>query len=129
MTVIPVVNPEMTSRFLPLFIGFVGITILKEACKLIWRVWSKRLAVVSVICNAIAIGLASLIFANPDFWNLGFAHQLLGARVATASSATGILQKFWPILTRQFIYIIVIAYLIDTGQALYRGFLLSRTSR
>ncbi len=127
MTVIPVVNREMTSYFLPLFTGFVAITVVKEACKLVRRVWSQKLAVVSVICNAIAIVLGYRIFANPKFWNPSFVDQLLGSDVAMSSGATGILQSLWPLLTRQFIYIVVIVYLIDTVVALYRGFFLSRT--
>jgi hypothetical protein len=125
-TVIPVVNLEMTSYFLPLFIGFVGITIVKELFKLVGRVWSKRLATVSVACNAIAIVLAYFIFANPEFWNPSFVDQLLAANLASVSGVAGILQRVWPQVTGQFVYIVVIAYVIDTIGALYRGFMFGR---
>lgn len=118
-TVIPIVNQEMIPRFLPLFIAFAGVTIFKEVWKLAKRVWSGEVAVVNLICNGIAIVLAYLLFANPEFWNPGFIEQVLEANV---SSATGILQTLWPLVTTRFIYVIVIAYVIDALSALYRGF-------
>lgn len=124
-TIIPIVNVEAVSRFLPLFLGFVGVSIFKEGWKLVKRMWSGELAVVSLICNGIAIVLAYLLFSNPAFWNPSFVDQLLGANV---SAATEVLQTLWPIVTTRFVYVIAIVYLIDTVLALYRGFFLSNRS-
>lgn len=125
-TVIPVVNLAMTSYFLPFLIGFIGITVIKEGCKLFWRVWSKRLAIISAVCNGAAIILAYQIFANREFWNPSFVQQLLSANVAPGSGAAEILQWLWPFVTTRFVYVIVIAYVIDTLSALYRGFIADR---
>ena len=118
-TIIPVINEEAVSRFLPLFLGLVGITIFKEGWKLVKRVWSGEIAVVSLICNGIAIVLAYFLFSNPAFWNPGFVEQLLSANV---SASTGILETLWPLVTTRFVYVIAIGYVIDALRAVYRGF-------
>lgn len=123
-TVIPVVNPETVRHFLPLFIGLVGISIVKEVWKLAKRVWSGQLAAVSLICNGIAVFLAYRLFANPAFWNPDFVTQLLGAHTTEASE---MLANLWSVFTTRFIYGVVIVYVIDSLWVLYRGFFLRRT--
>jgi len=117
-TVIPIVNLEAVSRFLPLFLGLVGVTVVKEAWKLVRRVWNGELAIVSLVCNAITIGLAYLLFANPDFWNPAFLDQLLQANT---SASTEVLEILWRLVTTRFIYVVGVACVIDTLSALYKG--------
>ncbi len=118
-TVIPVVNTSMVRHFLPLVVAFVGITVVREAWKLVQRKWSGQLAVVSLVCNLIAIVLAYFIFANPAFWNPNFVDQLLGAGVGEVAR---VLKSIWPIFTVQFVRVIIVAYVFDTIRAFYRAF-------
>ena len=117
-TVIPIIDPVMVPRFLPLFIGLIGTTIVKEGWKLVKRVWTAELAVVTLICNIVAVALSYLLFANPAFWNPDFVNQLLQANT---SSGAEILSTIWPIFRKGFIYVIVVAHVVDTITALYRG--------
>lgn len=121
LILVPVVNSAATARFLPFFLGFTGLTIAKEVCKLVWRTWNKKIAVISLVCNMGAIAFAHQIFTKPEFWNPGFIQQLAQNNLPEASGASEILQWLWPLLTTRFIYVIVIAYVVDTISALYRG--------
>ncbi|WP_407269788.1 HAAS signaling domain-containing protein [Radiobacillus sp. PE A8.2] len=76
ITIVPFLNEEALSRFLPAIYIIVGIGILKECIKLIFGKWTKKLAIINVLLNIATFAFVFLLVVDKVIWNPDFMQQL-----------------------------------------------------
>ncbi|MFD1170237.1 HAAS signaling domain-containing protein [Oceanobacillus caeni] len=112
--VVPFLNEQTYGSYLMFIILLFGFGILKECLKLVSGKWTYKLAIVTIIVNAVSMAAIVFIINGPDFWNPEFMNELAEAGVVTVGSeAFDIVNKVWDQLTFWIIILLVIGLVWD----------------
>lgn len=82
-TIIPFLNEETLSIYLPLLILILGLSILKETLKLISGKWTLKLVLYAGLINAVSLVVVFFMVSESDFWNPDFMQELTSAGIIT----------------------------------------------
>lgn len=125
-TIISVFHLETLQSYLPIIYLLVGLGILKESLKLIYKKWTLKLANLSLVLNILTFGMIFIIFTDPALWNPDFMLMLVDAGVlVSGSEAYDTVNRIWQLTTNSIIFFIAIIYLIETV-AMYTRLLTSK---
>jgi hypothetical protein len=116
MTVIPVFNIEMLSKYKALILVIFILGIIKEALKLITGRWNLKLAFSLTVLNILSLVLTLIIFVNPAIWNVNFVSEML----RFINVQEGSLNQ-WINLSTGFIILLIFSYVLEIVTGLYKG--------
>jgi len=113
--VIPFLNIENISQFLPYVYGIIGLGLLNECIKLIIGKWTVKLAIYNLILNIVSLGLMAIVILNPEFWNPTFMHELSQLdELSPQSEGYEVVNKIWNGGRGSLLVIIALVTIIDT---------------
>ncbi len=121
MTVIPLFNLNTIKDFTVLFGLLYLFGILKEVLKLILKRWSLKLSIPFSILSIISLVLVLIIFTSSSIWNPDFAGQLFQQASLAIDTDTINLNALLEKVKTVFIIVLIVAYLIEIAEAMYKG--------
>ncbi|MBP1950174.1 HAAS signaling domain-containing protein [Virgibacillus litoralis] len=114
-TVVPFLNEATFSNYLPFIILVLGLSIFKEALKLISGKWTFNLVLYSTFINAITFVVVSIMIMSQSFWNPDFMFDLVQAGVITEDNeAYGTISKIWDTATLVILATFIIGLIWDS---------------
>jgi hypothetical protein len=116
MTVIPVFNIELLSKYKALILVIFILGIIKEALKLITGRWNLKLAFSLTVLNILSLVLTLIIFVNPAIWNVNFVSEMLRFINVQEGSINQ-----WINLSTGFIILLIFSYVLEIVTGLYKG--------
>ncbi|HZJ84740.1 MAG TPA: hypothetical protein VFD02_04200 [Syntrophomonadaceae bacterium] len=121
--VVPFLNEE-TYGFYLLFIIFIfGFGILKEGFKLVIGKWTYKLALFTLVINAISLTAILVMIKQANFWNPKFMNGLVESGLfAIGSEGFNIVSQLWGKLTFWLLVFLAIALIWD----IVNGFIKAR---
>lgn len=119
LATVPVFNLPVLRAALPWLLAAFALGIVREAIKLVEGRYTLRLALGVCVIDILSLALVLVFFTGYPVWNPQFAADI--AAVFELGPDFKLLQ-FWDIFTRYFICIFILAYLLEIGTTLYRGF-------
>ncbi|MBS4201378.1 hypothetical protein KHA93_17225 [Bacillus sp. FJAT-49732] len=113
-TVIPFLNKETILTSLPVIIVILGLAILKEALKLVYERWTKKLALYTILINVVSMAVVILMMTMSSFWNPNFMLELSQIHdISVGSEAYKTIQTIWNISTRWIVIMLIIGLVWD----------------
>lgn len=116
--IVPIFNPVVIGTFKWLLIASLIIGIAKETLKLIAGRWTLKLALVVVGLSLVSMVLAAIFLTNPDIWNANFVSEVVGK----ADIDANLVGVIWNQVTKNIIFVVIIAFILEAATALYKGF-------
>jgi len=121
--VVPFLNEDTFSQFMPFVLLLLAIFIVKESIKLISGKWTMKLVGYTVVINLLGIMVVSFLITGDAFWNPEFMSDLVHAGIVTeGSEGYQIGESIWENSTR----IIVILFLVGLVWDTIDGFIKAR---
>lgn len=116
LNIVPVFDLVILKRILPLFLICFGIGAVKNVFEMIEGRYTKRLIIFTLFNDVISLIINLIIFTKFNIWNNDFVSEV-NAFVNLGSDIP--LETIWNIFTTNFIYLLIFAYLLDSGTTLY----------
>jgi hypothetical protein len=120
--VVPFLNEETFSQYMPFVLLLLAIFIVKECLKLISGKWTMKLVAYTLIINLLGIIVVSLLITGDAFWNPNFMSELIQAGVvAEGSEGYHIGESIWINSTRITVIILLVGLVWDTIEGLIKA--------
>ena len=120
ISVIPIFSQQGLNSFLPLITVLYCVSVLKECIKLILGKWTLALGITITLIDLILMVFCAFIFTNPTVWNSNFVNELNALSITPLDMDIG-LDVIWSGVTKGFIYVIALGFIIDGLVALIKG--------
>ncbi|GIO27260.1 HAAS signaling domain-containing protein [Ornithinibacillus bavariensis] len=121
--VMPFLNEESFSQYMPFVILLLAIFIVKECLKLISGKWTMKLVAYTAVINIFSLVVVFFIITGPAFWNPNFMMELVQAGLVTeGSEGFRVVESIWVNSTK----IIVALFLIGLVWDIVDGFIKAR---
>lgn len=122
VTFISFINRDAVIDLLPLLILFISLGIVKEVLKLVNGKWTNKLAIQTLLINALSISLVAVVIMSPSFWNPNFISELTqSGLIDPQSEAFSIIDNIWPQISTLFIVFLSVGYVIDSITGFYKA--------
>ncbi|MCJ8007352.1 hypothetical protein ACFFF5_07605 [Lederbergia wuyishanensis] len=113
-TVIPFLNKETIITSLPAIIFILGLAVLKEALKLVYERWTKKLVLYTILINAVSLAVVIIMMTMSSFWNPNFMLELSQVHeISIGSGAYKTIETIWNISTRWIVIMLIIGLVWD----------------
>ncbi|MCR2822695.1 HAAS signaling domain-containing protein [Lederbergia panacisoli] len=120
-TVIPFLNKEAILTTMPAIILLLGLGILKEALKLVYERWTKKLFLYTILINAISLAVVILMVYTSSFWNPNFMLELSQVHnIAVGSEAYDTTQTIWNTSTGLFVIFLIIGLIWEIVKGIFK---------
>jgi len=116
MTVIPVFNIEVLSKYRTFILVIFILSVAKEALKLLAGRWNLKLSISLTILNISSLIIVLIIFTNPAIWNGNFMSDVLRYTSIEVESLGQ-----WVNLSTGTIIVFLLAYIVEIVTSLYKG--------
>lgn len=117
LSIIPVFNLSMIRQLMPAFILIFAFGAVKEITSIIERRYTRKMVIITIVCDIIVLVLAVIVFSNSSIWNPDFAAEVNKALGVQDSQV----QNIWGTFTSRFVLVIIAFSLIDPFTAIYKS--------
>ncbi|SET01151.1 hypothetical protein SAMN05216389_104160 [Oceanobacillus limi] len=112
--VIPFLNENEISTYLPFILVILGLSIAMEVLKIIFGKWNLKLVVFTFFIHLITIIGIIILITQTSFWNPNFMMELTEAGIVTkGSDGYQVINQIWTHSTNWIIVILIIGLVID----------------
>ena len=128
-TVIPLLNTEVFSNYLPMVWVIAALGIFKESIRIIVRKRTGKMVVFHIVISVITTVLVCIMMADPVIWNPDFIQQMEATGILSASGQDyDTVVSIWAGVSDWLIIIIGLFTLIDIISVTYKWYLVKTSA-
>lgn len=118
----PIFNLELLKTVIPLFNIAMLLGIIREIAKLVVGKYTKKLAILILILNVIAMIICSILFTQPDLISSNYAESIIQITEVNKVEDLAIIENLFNNFSTFFLSVLGLAFTLDTAEAIYRAF-------
>ncbi|WP_229740728.1 HAAS signaling domain-containing protein [Ornithinibacillus halotolerans] len=120
--VVPFLNEDTFSQYMPFVLLLFAIFIVKECLKLITGKWTMKLMGYTVLINLIGIVVVSYLITGDNFWNPTFMSGLVQAGVVEeGTKGYNTVETIWENSTRIIVILLIVGLIWDSVEGFIRA--------